>query len=271
MRIDSHQHFWKFDPVRDKWINESMSVLRRDFLPEDLKPILAANSIDGCVAVQADQSEVETEFLLELAGKNSFIKGVVGWVDLGQDHVEQRLSHYAQNPLFKGVRHIVQAEAGGFMLNRDFQNGISKLADLNLTYDLLVLEHQLPDAITLIQKFPNQKFVLDHLAKPQISHGLEQEWVKTISALASSENTYCKLSGMVTETENFRWKKGEFQPFLEKIVNAFGVDKLMFGSDWPVCLLSCEYTEVIQIVEDFFSREEVAKVFGENAMKFYNL
>lgn len=257
--------------MRDKWIDESMSVLRRDFLPEDLRPILQVNSIDGCVAVQADQSEVETEFLLGLGEYNSFIKGVVGWVNLEANNVEERLSNYVSNSLFKGVRHIVQSEPEGFMLTPGFQNGINKLADLNLTYDLLVLEHQLPDAIALVQMFPSQKFVLDHLAKPQIFQGLKEEWVKNIKALASNENVYCKLSGMVTETENGQWQKEEFGPFLETIVNSFGIDRVMFGSDWPVCLLSCEYNQVIQIVEDFFSKEETAKIFGENAVKFYNL
>ena len=176
MKIDAHQHFWQFDPVRDAWIDETMSVIRRDFLPEDLQPLLSENEIDGCIAVQADQSETETEFLLALAANKEYIKGVVGWVDLREENVEERLAHYAKNTLFKGVRHIAQGEADDFLLRADVQRGIGFLEQYDLTYDILVFAHQLPAAIELVKAFPKQKFVLDHLAKPQYSQALDKDW-----------------------------------------------------------------------------------------------
>lgn len=272
--IDAHQHFWQFDPIRDAWIDETMQVIRRDFLPKDLQPILAANEVAGCVAVQADQSEMETNFLLDLAVKHAFIKGVVGWVDLLDKRVGERLVYFSDNPLFKGVRHIAQGEADDFLLRRDFQEGISQLANYGLTYDILVYAHQLPAAIQLVKKFPNQKFVLDHIAKPKISKGLDEVWATNIKALAECPNVSCKLSGMVTETTNFEWAKEDFYPFLGVVLAAFGVNRVMYGSDWPVCLLAADYQEQIGIVESYistFSQSEQDKIMGDNAIAFYNL
>ena len=274
MKIDSHQHFWQFDPVRDAWIDDTMSVIQRDFLPEDLQPLLTENSIDGCVAVQADQSETETEFLLALAAKNEHIKGVVGWIDLRKENAEERLAHYAKNSLFKGVRHIAQGEADDFLLRKDVQRGIGLLAKYNLTYDILVFARQLPAAIELVKAFPQQKFVLDHLAKPQISKGLDKTWQANIAALAAHPNVFCKLSGMVTETENFKWKKSDFIAFLDVIFSSFGTDRLMYGSDWPVCLLAADYAAQLDILQAYiadFSELEKAKIMGGNAASFYDL
>ena len=274
IRIDAHQHFWQFDPVRDAWIDDTMSVIRRDFLPEDLQPLLSENNVDACVAVQADQSETETEFLLALAEKNNFIKGVVGWVDLRKENVEERLAHYAKNSLFKGVRHIAQGEADDFLLRADVQRGIGFLAQYNLTYDILVFAHQLPAAIELVKIFPKQKFVLDHLAKPQYSKGLGKGWQANIETLAQYPNVSCKLSGMVTETENFKWKKSDFTPFFDVIFNEFGTDRVMYGSDWPVCLLAANYAAQLDVLEAYiagFSEVEQTKVMGGNAASFYNL
>ncbi len=274
IKIDSHQHFWQFDPVRDAWIDDSMSVIRRDFLPEDLKPLLTVNNIDGCVAVQADQSETETDFLLDLAAKNAFIKGVVGWVDLRKENVEERLAHYAKRSLFKGVRHIAQGEADDFLLRADVQTGISLLAKYDLTYDILVFARQLPAAIELVKAFPQQKFVLDHLAKPQISKGLDKAWQTNIAVLAEYPNVFCKLSGMVTETEDFKWKKSDFTPFLDVIFTSFGTDRVMYGSDWPVCLLAADYAAQLNILQEYitdFSEVEQSKIMGGNAVSFYNL
>ena len=187
IKIDAHQHFWVFDPVRDAWIDDTMKVIQRDFLPQDLAPLLVENNIDGCIAVQADQSEKETEFLLDLAANHSIVKGVVGWVDLVAENVSDRLAHFAKDPLFKGVRHIAQGEVDDFLLRPNVQNGISKLAEFGLTYDILVFQHQLPAAIALVKQFPNQRFVLDHLAKPQIFKGLDLEWKKNIRALAKHD------------------------------------------------------------------------------------
>lgn len=274
MRIDSHQHFWNFNPVRDSWIDDSMTVIKRDFLPKDLKPILEANKIEGCIAVQADQSEEETAFLLQLAKDNSFIKGVVGWVDLRASDVEDRLGFFSKNNLFKGVRHIVQAEPEDFLLRKDFQNGISKLEQFGLVYDLLVYPHQLKNTLTLVQEFHNLQFVVDHIAKPLISNDFDSEWEKQIRALASCKNVSCKISGLVTQTINSKGNNEIYTPYLDVVVDAFGVDRLMFGSDWPVCLLVEKYQEVLQIIENYFaeySKEDKEKIMGQNAIRIYKL
>ena len=274
MIIDAHQHLWKYDPVRDHWIEDSMEVLRKDFLPKDLKPILDANGVTGCIAVQADQSEEETEFLLKCAQENPFLKGVVGWVDLRAGNVEERLANYSQNEYFKGVRHIVQAEKDDFLLNKDFQNGVGKLSQYGLSYDLLIYPRQFPATLEMVEKFPNQIFVLDHIAKPSVSEKLDAEWVKNILLLSKHENVFCKISGMVTETKNFEWVKSDFTPYLASVVSAFGTDRLLYGSDWPVCLLAADYKEVLGIIVDYFqnfSTLEKSKIFALNAIKAYNL
>ncbi|MGB5271792.1 MAG: amidohydrolase family protein [Eudoraea sp.] len=275
MVIDSHQHFWKYDPVRYGWIDDSMKVLQKDFLPADLGPILKDNEVDGCVAVQADQSEAETEFLLGLAAENKFIKGVVGWVDLRADDVDKRLAHFSQDKKLKGIRHIVQEEPDPeFMLRKDFQNGIGHLAQFGLTYDILVYPNQLAAAVLLARAFPDQKFVLDHIAKPRISEGLDNQWVHHIKELGLNPNVSCKVSGMVTETKNFKWRQEDFSPFMEVVLDAFGWQRLLYGSDWPVCLLGGSYKEVITIVRDYISKlsdHERAGIMGQNAVNFYSL
>ena len=274
MIIDSHQHFWKYDPVRDAWIDASMKVIKRDFLPNDLKPILNENGVDGCMAVQADQSEEETEFLLACAAENPFIKGVVGWVDLIAENLEDRLKHYAANPLFKGVRHIVQAEKDDYLLRADVQSGIGKLAKHNLTYDILVFPQQLPAALALVKKFPKQQFILDHIAKPNISESISYQWKVNITALSKFENVSCKLSGMVTEAKNFIFKNQDFTPFLDHVFTSFGPNRLLFGSDWPLCLLAADYKKVLSIIKNYldkYSKETKAQVLGSNAIKIYNL
>ncbi len=273
-KIDAHQHFWQFDPARDAWIDDTMQVIRRDFLPKDLRPILASNSIDGCIAVQADQSETETAFLLNLAADNNCIKGVVGWVDLLAENLTERLASFSKNPLFKGVRHIAQGEADDFLMREDVQQGIGQLEQFGLTYDILVYAHQLPEAIGLVHQFPHQAFVLDHIAKPKISEGLSADWKANIKNLAAFPNVDCKLSGMVTETTNFQWKQPDFRPFLDVVLAEFGVNRVMYGSDWPVCLLAAKYEEQLEIVQAYiatFSADEQAKIMGENAIEFYNL
>ncbi len=275
MTIDSHQHFWAYDAERYSWINESMKAIQRDFLPSDLLPILKKNGIDGCIAVQADQSEAETEFLLELAAKNDFIKGVVGWVDLQKSNVRERLEHFSSNKLFKGVRHIVQDEPDEyFMLRPDFQRGIAQLSAFDLAYDILVYQQQLPSAIALVHNFPAQTFVLDHMAKPRISKGLDPGWKLNIKELAKCPNVYCKLSGLVTETKGFNWEKGDFVPFLDTVLEAFGADRVLFGSDWPVCLLAASYGDVKGILDRYMEQRSWVKkdlIFGKNAISAYQL
>jgi len=274
MRIDCHQHFWNYDPIRDSWIDNTMQVIRKDFLPINLKPILDQNGIDGCIAVQADQSELETEFLLDLANKNSFIKGIVGWVDLCDSKVESRLEHYSKNSLFKGVRHILQGENSEFMLRDDFQRGIGLLEKFNLTYDILVFFNQLEVVLELVEKFPNQSFVIDHIAKPEIKDGKIEFWKKHITKIAKYPNVYCKISGMVTEADLKEWKTADITPYLDVVFQSFGTNRIMYGSDWPVCLLAAEYKEQLQLVLNYmtrFSKEEQTLVMGVNAVKFYNI
>lgn len=274
-RIDSHQHFWAFDPVRDAWVKDGMAVLRKDFLPEDLEPALEANHVSGCVAVQADQSEAETHFLLDLANMNPFILGVVGWVDLQQGNLGGRLKYFSQFAKLKGFRHIVQAEDDpGFLSRPAFLSGVALLGEYGLTYDVLVKPHQLDATAAFVEKFPNQFFVINHLAKPYIAKGERDPWAAQMRVLASHENVYCKLSGMVTEADLQHWKQEDFSFYIQHVLDVFGPERVMFGSDWPVCLLGAEYTEVVDIVEqelDSLTPEEKASVWGETAKRFYKL
>lgn len=274
MIIDTHQHFWKYDPVRDTWIDESMSVIKRDFLPEHLAPVLRQNNVEACIAVQADQSENETAFLLGLAETNDFIKGVVGWVDLTADNVDERLAFFAEDKRLKGIRHILQAEANEYMLRTDFKQGIGKLASFGLVYDILISHSQLEASIRLVDAFPDQIFVMDHIAKPNIKEGEIDDWQKQINALAQRKNVYCKLSGLVTEANWTHWKYEDLIPYLNVVMDAFGPSRLLFGSDWPVCLLAGEYDEILGIVQKFISYlsvSEQADILAKNAIKVYQL
>jgi L-fuconolactonase len=273
-RIDAHQHFWKFDPVRDSWINETMQKIQRDFLPEDLLPLFQENQFSGCVAVQASQSEDETNFLVNLAAKNDFIKGVVGWVDLRGVTIEERLNHFSGYKKIKGFRHVVQGEADDFMLRKDFQNGIAALKQFNFTYDILIFHRQLPAAINLVNQFPDQPFVIDHIAKPDIKSGDILSWKKGIVEIAKAENVLCKISGMVTEADWSNWKMDDLKPYLDVIFENFSADKLMFGSDWPVCNVASNYSELVKTLEDYIAQLAVQnqnKIWHKNATSFYKL
>ncbi len=275
MRIDSHQHFWRYNEVRDSWINDEMAVIRKNFLPEDLKPLLHTNNIEGSVVVQTDQSNEENVFQLANALQHDFIKGVVGWIDLQADDISDRLAYYQQFKKMKGFRHILQGEQQrDFMLRPDFKRGIGLLKQFGFTYDILVFPDQLQHVIEFVQAFPEQPFVLDHLAKPYIKDQKIEEWRKDIKKLAASENVFCKVSGMVTEGNWSQWTKKDFSPYLDAVVESFGTGRLMYGSDWPVCLVAASYEEVIGLVKDFFSafsQNEQDLVFGKNAVRFYNL
>ncbi|WP_424494695.1 amidohydrolase family protein [Salinimicrobium sp. GXAS 041] len=275
MNIDSHQHFWNYDPAKYSWINDSMHKIKKDFLPSDLAPVLQKNGIGGTVAVEAFHSEKETEFLLDLASEFPFIKAVVGWVDLYSENVGSRLKMFSKNPVFKGVRHTVYDEKGEFLTENLFQKGIAALGKFGLTYDLLIFEHQLPGAIELMKKFPKQRFVLDHMAKPRISpDGPSEEWTSNIRTLAENKNVFCKVSGLVTETPGFHREIRDFIPFLDVVVDAFGEDRLMFGSDWPVCLSAADYEDTMAIVRDYFAaygEESMRKLLGGNAARCYRI
>jgi L-fuconolactonase len=275
MDIDAHQHFWKYNPQRDRWITDEMSILKRDFLPEDLTTELRANGIDRCVAVQADQSEAETEFLLHLAAQHCWIAGVVGWLDLSSAKLPERLAHFSQFKKLRGLRHIVQSEPDDrFVLREEFCRGIARLKDFDLTFDILIYPRQLPAAIELVNKFPEQKFVLDHMAKPSIRTGEIDSWAKQIRIFASHPRVFCKISGLVTEASGKAWLPAQFDPYLDVVSDAFGPDRLMFGSDWPVCLLAASYRRVRDLVAQYTGKlptEVREKIFGFNAIEFYGL
>jgi len=274
MRIDAHQHFWNYDPVRDSWMDDSMGILKRDYLPEDIQKHLNQNKIDGCVSVQAGQSEDETTFLLHEAGKHTFIKGVVGWVDLQNSKVADRLEHFKSYSKFCGVRHIVQAEPTGFMLKPEFKEGLRAVHRHKLTYDILIYPHQLDDALKICEEFPDNKLIIDHLAKPIIKKKEIDRWADQMLDIGCNKNVYCKLSGLVTEGNWQGWHEDDFKPYLDIASEAFGEDRLVFGSDWPVCLLAAEYAQVLSIIENYLAgSSEITrtKIMGLNAIKFYSL
>ncbi len=274
IRIDSHQHFWHYNPIKHAWIDDEMAAIRKDFLPEDLAPVLLENNIAGCVAVEANQTEAETNFLLQVANQNQFIKGVVGWVDLRSENINERLAYFSQHSAIKGFRHVLQSEEPEFMLQNNFVNGIAALQQFGLTYDILIFPKHLKAAIELVQKFPNQPFVIDHIAKPYIKAGLIDEWKQDMNAISKFENVYCKISGMVTEANYHSWKPADFTPYMDAAVVAFGTKRIMYGSDWPVCQVAGNYQQVLSIVEHFFasfSETEQQDFFGNNATRFYRL
>jgi len=275
LKIDSHQHFWKFDPMRDSWIDDSMANIRRDFMPGDLKPILAKFDIDGCVAVQADQSEVETEFLLSLAEENDFIKGVVGWVDFRASNVGDRLAYYSQFKKIKGFRHVLQGESDrALMLSPQFTKGISALKIYDYTYDILIFPDQLGYINQFVKIFGGHRFVIDHIAKPDIKNKNIDRWEKGIKAIAKHENVWCKVSGMVTEADWQNWVLKDFEPYLDTIFEAFGPKRIMFGSDWPVCNVAGGYQQMLSVVKNYTSKlsaDEQAQFWGINSIEFYKL
>ena len=274
MTLDSHQHFWLFDPVRDAWIDDGMKAIQKDFLPMDLKKELEKKEIQGSIAVQADQSEMETTFLLQLAGDNSWIKGVVGWVDLASTHLEQRLEAFQEEKKLVGFRKILQSLPPSSMEESAFMNGIGLLSKYGFTYDILIFPHHLENAFKLVKKFPDMHFVVDHLGKPDIRSGEFDFWSRGIHKLASLPNVFCKVSGMVTEADWKKWDNNDFKPYLSHITECFGTERLMYGSDWPVCLLAGSYAQVYDLTFEFykgFSSGEKDGIFGKNACRFYGI
>ncbi len=274
-RIDAHQHFWQYDPARHVWMTDEMPTLKRDFGPADLAPLLWPCALDGCVAVQADQSEAENTYLLGLAQKHPFIRGVVGWVDLQADDVPERLAYYSQFPAMKGFRHVLHDEPQrDFMLRPAFKHGIGQLARFGYTYDLLIFVDQMAYTLDFVKAFPDQPFVIDHIAKPYIRQHIVGDWEGFIQQLADCENVYCKISGLITEADWHNWQPADFTTYLNIVVDAFGTDRIMYGSDWPVCTLAGRYEAVYGVVADYFSRftqTEQAAFFGGNATRFYGL
>ena len=276
MRLDAHQHFWYYNTVDYAWISEAMPQLKQHRLPPDLQPHLEANNFAGCVAVQARQSLAETDFLLSLAAQYDYVKAVVGWVDLRDSELSTTLESYRDHTHLKGFRHIVQDEPDDrFLLRSEFIRGVQLLGQHGYTYDVLVYEKQLPHFVTFLDHCPDQPFVLDHLGKPQISGGPSSSWRAAIRAIAQHPQVYCKVSGLVTEAEWFQWKAEDFEPFLDIVLEAFGPQRLMLGSDWPVCLLAAkDYDDVLQIMDRFTSGmtpEEKEGIYGKNAQAFYKI
>lgn len=274
VKIDAHQHYWRFDPVRDNWITDEMAMLRRDFLPGDVAAAMSVDGIDGVVAVQADQSERETDFLLDLAAEYPFVRGVVGWVDLRAANLVERLARWRDRPLLKGFRHIAQSEPDAFLTRPDVVRGIAVLGEHGYSYDILIYPRQFSAAEQLVRQCPDVRFVLDHCGKPPIATGEIDEWRRGIERLARYRNIWCKVSGLVTEAAWGNWNDPHLVPYLDATIDAFGADRIIFGSDWPVCLLAADYSEVVGVIDRWASRlttDERAMLFGGNATAVYRL
>ncbi len=273
-KIDAHQHFWKYSAEQYSWIRPG-TPLQKDWLPQDLERLQSPLGLEGSIAVQARQSLEETRWLLELAAKNPLIRGVVGWVDLRSPEVGEQLASFGLNPKFAGVRHVAQDEPDDrFLVGKDFLRGIEQLHGYGLRYDLLIFPRQLPAAIELVEQFPLQPFVLDHCAKPMIASGQMEPWAGLVTKLAGHSNVYCKVSGLVTEAKHDDWSPDTLRPYLAVIEAAFGRKRLMWGSDWPVCLLASQYEKWLKVAQDWtkdWSTEEQSAFFGGTAARFYGV
>jgi len=272
--IDTHQHFWRYDPAEYEWIDDSMAALRRDFLPPDAERDMTASRVDASVAVQARQTLEETRWLLELADRHPFIAGVVGWVDLQAPDVDADLERLTRHPRLVGVRHIVQGEPDDFLERPAFLRGVACLERYGLTYDILVYARQMSAAVTFARAFPRQRFVLDHLGKPDIRGNGYREWRRHFDRLAELPNVCCKLSGLVTEADWTAWTPAQLRPYVDLALESFGPSRLMIGSDWPVCLVAASYDRVIDLVRDAigeYSVDEQEQILGGTAKSFFRL
>lgn len=275
MFIDSHVHFLNYSEQDYPWIGDDMQVLQSNFEPSDLKPLLDSIQFDGAVAVQARQTLKETEWLLKLANSHDYIKGVVGWVDLCADKVDSQIESYMNEKKFKGVRHVIHDEPDDhFMLRNDFNRGLSLLKEYDLTYDILIFEKHLPQTIKLVEQHPDQLFVIDHIAKPKIKEQKMNNWYKQMKILSTYDHVYCKISGMVTEANWSNQTQDTFTPYLDIIFDLFPAERLMIGSDWPVCTVVQDYKDVMHIVMDYvkqLSKEDQKLVLGKTCANFYQL
>jgi L-fuconolactonase len=275
VRLDSHHHFWRYDAAEFGWIDAPMAAIRRDFLPDDLRVVAAGAGVDGAITVQARQSLAETEWLLELAAGDEFIRGVVGWVDLRSPMLSGQLERFAAEPKFRGVRHVVQGEPDeAFILGEAFNRGVAQLRAHRLVYDILIFARHLPNTLRFVDRHPDQVFVVDHLAKPDIRGGGFGFWREQLRELARRPNVFCKASGLVTEADYHTWTEAQLRPYFEAAVEAFGPRRLMAGSDWPVCLVACDYVRWWCILESWtasWSDAERARFFGGTAHEAYSL
>jgi L-fuconolactonase len=278
-KIDSHHHLWRYTPQEYDWIDESMAALRRDFGPEDLKRELDGAGFQGAVAVQARQTLEETRLLLDLAEKHDFIRGVVGWAPIAGEEFPECMEEFDGRDKLKGLRHVIQGEKDeNYILRADFNAGITALQGSGLIYDILIFERHLPQTIDFVDEHPKQIFVVDHVAKPLIAAGKLEPWATHLRELAKRDHVFCKLSGMVTESDWIGRPPGfadeALKPYLDVAVEAFGPDRLMVGSDWPVCLVGVEYGAWFKTLEKYFrgfSDSEREDVFGGTASWVYGL
>ncbi len=274
-RIDSHHHFWKFDAAEYTWIGAGQRVLRKDFLPGDFEPELRAAGITGTIAVQARQSLEETRWLLEMTDRHEFIHGVVGWAPLTEANVGAALERLATHPKLRAIRHVLHDEADeGYMLREDFNRGVAELKGFDLAYDILIFERHLPQTIEFVDRHPNQIFIVDHLAKPRVREGILSPWRENIQQLARRPNVYCKISGLATEADHFRWSETQLTPYMDWILSSFGPERTLFGSDWPVCLLAVGYCQWAEIVARFvggLSEAEQERIWSATAREAYKL
>ncbi|KOH44955.1 amidohydrolase family protein [Sunxiuqinia dokdonensis] len=275
MIIDTHHHFWNYNPVDFDWIDDDMGSIRKSFLPKNLKETISGTDVQGVVSVQARQCLEETDWLLKMAQAHDFIKGIVGWLPLASEHIHQVLEQYSGSPWLKGVRHVVQGEPDPeFILGKDFNRGISALKNYGLVYDILIFEHQLPNTIRFVDQHPQQQFVVDHIAKPKIKKNETEPWARNMKELARRDNVSCKISGMVTEADYKSWTEEQLRPYFEVVLDAFGPSRLMYGSDWPVCLVATSYSDWLNLVKDLLSGlspDEQEQIFSKNARHFYHL
>jgi L-fuconolactonase len=274
MVLDSHVHFWKYKNAEYSWIDNSMKVLQKDYLPSDIELTLKRNNVDGCIAIQATATELETRFLAELANTHPLIKGVVGWTDLRSPHVEKKLTDLNAYPSIKGIRHVVQSEPDDFLYDEKFRTGISILKAFDFTYDILIFPRQLKAATDFVKAFPEQTFIIDHSAKPDIKSKEMTNWKAGITDLAMYPNVHCKVSGLLTEAKWKEWSPADFYPYLDVIFQSFGPDRVLFGSDWPVMLLSGIYVQWKSLMDKYlqnFLQEDKEKFFGLNAKRIYGV
>lgn len=275
MIIDGHQHFWELSRFEYPWLAEVGHVLKRDFLPDDLLPLLNAAGVEKTVVVQAHQSVDETYWLLDLARKHSFLAGVVGWVDLTDPGVGETLDELLQDPHFKGVRHVWHDEPNdGWIVQPDVIRGLRELAKRQLPYDFLTFPRHLKFIPRVLEKVPGLCAVVDHISKPPIARGDFQSWQRDLAEVAQETGVYCKISGMVTEADHENWATNDLRPYVEAVVEMFGCERLMFGSDWPVCTLAASYGQVVEAAQETLegvSAEQKKALFGGNAQGFYKL
>jgi L-fuconolactonase len=275
MRIDAHQHFWHYQRDTHGWISDEMSVLRKDFMPVELKTALADFSFDGSVVVQANETYAENDFLLDIAQKHNYIKGIVGWIDLLDPQAEIKMIALKSTPIIVGFRTIMQGSPDEkYLGNKLFYENAKRLASFDYTFDLLVHNNQLDSLIRFTDKLPDNRFILDHLGKPAIKNKEYKEWKSEIKILAANPNMYCKLSGMTTEADLKNWTYNDLYPYMEIAAEYFGLDRICFGSDWPVCLAAGSFATTYSVVDQFcaqLKQEEKDKIFGQNTKDFYKL